>query len=179
MNAQTTSSAAPQPCLRSYIVYNELPAGCIAFEVPDDSSAPFLLAGEFVVIDPEDREPAEGEFFAITWKSDIRQKWRVVQMHLRAGRYGKGNMFEDGRLWFIGALAPQQMISLTGYPIGKAMRRVDGPFYDDHCREISHGKIIGIFEPDFRRQLSKAAGEDVDPSVAPLSSLPDNPYYGL
>lgn len=56
-----------QPGLRSFIVYNDLPDGCIAFEVPDNKTLPHVRAGEFVVIDPTDCDPAEGELFAITW----------------------------------------------------------------------------------------------------------------
>ncbi|WP_333605969.1 hypothetical protein [Novosphingobium sp.] len=148
---------ATQPGLRSFIVYDELPAGCIAFEVPDSTSLPHVRPGEFVVIDPEDRDPAEGELFAITWKSSFDRKWQIVQMDLRAGRYGKNGVMRDESLWFVGAPAPQRMMSLAGHYVGEAIRWADGPYYDDYLRDITHGKIIGILEPDFRAALKKAA----------------------
>lgn len=154
-----TPTDALQPGLRSFIVYDALPPGCIAFEVPDDTSLPHVRAGEFVVIDPEDKEPAKGELFAITWKSSFNRKWQIVQMDLRAGRYGTGNngSMEDGHLWYVGAPAPQRMMSLARHYVGEAMRWADGPYRDDYVREITHGKIIGILEPDFRLMLGGAA----------------------
>lgn len=151
-----TPALPQQPGLRAFIVYDQLPAGCVAFEVPDNSSAPYLHAGDFVVIDPADREPCEGELFAITWKSDIRQLWQIVRMDLRAGRYGNGGVFAEGWRWFIGAVAARAPMTLAGHPAGPASRWADGPFGEDYCREICHGKVIGIFEADFRRQLATA-----------------------
>ncbi|WP_298090043.1 S24/S26 family peptidase [uncultured Sphingomonas sp.] len=142
-------STPQQPGLRSFIIYDDLPAGCIAFQVPDDSSAPHLHAGEFVVIDPADRDPAEGELFAITWKSNIQQDWQIVQMDLREGRYGRNGMMRNDTMWFVGAPAPQAMMSLAGRPVGPALRRCSGPYDDDYLRDIAHGRIIGLFQSPY------------------------------
>lgn len=147
-------SAALQPGLRSFIVYGELPAGCFAFEVPDDTSAPHLRAGEFVVVDPVDKEPAEGELFVITWKSSIDRRAEIVQMDLRKGRFVFADGVRDAWRWYVGAPAPRELTTLAGQPVGPARRWVDGPYDDDYLRDISHGKIVGILEPDFRLQIA-------------------------
>lgn len=151
----STSAPAQQPGLRAYIVYNELPEGFLSFEVPDSSAEPFLHAGEFVVLDPEDRDPAEGELFVIRWNSGPRDRLHIVRMEQRSIRFQRdGATVEDG-LWFVGAHAPRQTVSLAGTPIGAPMRHVDGPFPDAYCRAISLGKVVGIFEPDFRPLLAE------------------------
>jgi hypothetical protein len=147
-------SVVPQPDLRSFIVYSAPPAGCFTFEVPDDTSVPHLRAGEFVVVDPADREPAEGELFVITWKSSFDRKAEIVQMYLRKGRFGFPDGVRDAWLWYVGAPAPRELTTLAGQPVGLARRWVDGPYHDDYLRDISHGKIVGIVEPDFRRQIA-------------------------
>lgn len=155
-----TNPTPTQPGLPSFIVYDHIPEGCIVFEVPDNESLPHVRAGEFVVIDPEDRDPAEGELFVITWKSDIEQRWKIVQMEARFGSYGRGadpSEYEDRYRWFIGAVAPQRMMNLAGELAGPAQRWADGPYDDCYCREICHGKIVGIYKPDFRKQLREAA----------------------
>ncbi len=143
-----------QPGLRSFIVYNDLPEGCIAFEVPDDKTLPHVRAGEFVVIDPADCDPAEGELFAITWKSDWRQKWQIVQMDLRSDRVRTGDVFEERALWWVGHVAAQELVGADGEGDGRFQRRVDGPYEDEYLRDITHGKIVGIYEPDFRTRLA-------------------------
>ncbi|WP_019831769.1 hypothetical protein [Sphingomonas sp. PR090111-T3T-6A] len=158
MNIIPPPKLPPQPDLRAFIIYTALPKGCIAFEVPDNTSSPYLCAGEFVVIDPEDRDPAEGELFVITWKSDVRQKWQIVRMDLRWGRYGNGSdasTYEERFMWFIGGVAPDRMMNSVGHPVGCPIRRADGPYNADYCREISHGKIVGILESDFRRLVGR------------------------
>jgi hypothetical protein len=150
---------ARQSGLRPFIVYNQLPDGCEAVEVLDGSAEPYIHLGEFVIIDPEEREPAEGELFVITWKSDIQQRRQIVRMDLRQGRYGKSDdplTYEEGFMWFIGRVAAEQAMSLSGHPVGEPTRWMDGPYDDGYCREICHGKIVGILEPDFRRQLNLA-----------------------
>lgn len=57
------------PCvtapIRAWPVHDRLPAGCIAFPVTDDTSWPLACAGEWVVLDPTQREPLEGELFVV------------------------------------------------------------------------------------------------------------------
>lgn len=154
MMGNVTPLTPQQPGLRSFIVYNDLPDGCIAFEVPDDKTLPHVRAGEFVVIDPSDCDPAEGELFAITWKSDWRRKWQIVQMDLRQDRVRTGETFEERSLWWVGHVAAQELVGVDGEGDGRFQRRVDRPYEDDYLRDITHGKIVGIYEPDFRTRLA-------------------------
>eukprot|EP00456_Euglypha_rotunda_P005603 TRINITY_DN10947_c0_g1_i3.p3 TRINITY_DN10947_c0_g1~~TRINITY_DN10947_c0_g1_i3.p3 ORF type:complete len:157 (+),score=18.97 TRINITY_DN10947_c0_g1_i3:442-912(+) len=60
---------AQQPGLRSFIVYDDLPNGCIAFENILRSVGQHVRRGEFVVVDPTDCDPMHGELFLIEWES--------------------------------------------------------------------------------------------------------------
>lgn len=147
-------SSAQQPGLRSFIVYDRLPEGCVAFEVPDNKSLPHLRAGDFVVIDPNDCEPAMGELFAITWKSSCDGQWQIAQTdHWPI----PGRPDLDGERWGVGAVAAQDLMSVCGTPMGRPLRWTDGPYRAQYVREICHGKVVGIYEPDFRPKLAARA----------------------
>lgn len=153
-SSHNSASAAPQPGLRSFIVYDRLPENCIAFEVPDNKALPHLRAGDFVVIDPSDREPAMGELFAITWKSSFDQNWQIAQTDPWPI---PSRPDLDGERWGVGAVAAEDLVSVCGKPMGRALRWSDGPYPADYVREICHGKVVGIYEPDFRPQLTAKA----------------------
>ena len=144
---------ATQPGLRSFIVYDRLPEGCVAFEVPDDKNLPHLRAGDFVVVDPSDCEPGLGELFAITWKSSFDGRWQIVQ----TDHWPIPGGDPDQVRWGLGAAAAECLVSVCGATSGPRLRWADGPYPEDYVREITHGKIIGILEPDFRLMLGGAA----------------------
>ena len=58
-----------QPGLRSFIVYDALPAGHAAYPVMDNRNEPHLHVGDIVVVDPNDTMPSDGELFLMEWKS--------------------------------------------------------------------------------------------------------------
>lgn len=51
--------------LRALLVYDTLPAGCIAHTVTKDDLGPHLRPGEFAIIDPADRDPVRGELYLV------------------------------------------------------------------------------------------------------------------
>lgn len=143
----------PQPGLRSFIVYDELPEGCIALEVADDSQSPHLNQGEFAVVDTNDREPMHGEMFAIRWSGE---KIGLIEARLRLGRYGTGpnGEMQDDCLWW--GTWRAAIMSLAGAP-NVPCPWGDGPYREHHFREKLIGRVVGIYQPDFRLQLREAA----------------------
>lgn len=144
---------ATQPGLRSFIVYDELPAGCIAHEVGTETAAPHIRRGEFAVIDPADREPMHGELFLIQWSAGAPQ---LVEAVHRKGRYGVGpdDATIETRLWFADVRKP--MVNLAG-EVGAIGRWTDGPYRSEHFREKLMGRVVGIYQPDFRTALEGRA----------------------
>ncbi len=143
----------PQPGLRSFIVYDELPEGCIAIEIEDETQAPHFHRGDFAIIDTRDTEPAHAEMFGFQWGQGNPS---VILAQLRPGRYGcgpKGEMV-DTVLWW--AKWTASFMSLVGVP---SVPRPwgDGPYSEGHFREKLLGRVVGILEADFRANLRRAA----------------------
>ena len=60
--------------LRALEIFNTVPPGCTIHPAVDQSNAPHVRAGEFVVVDLSDCEPVHGELFL------LRQSGREVIM---------------------------------------------------------------------------------------------------
>lgn len=160
------TSTTQQPSLRSFIVYDRLPAGCIAFPVTDEQNAPHLQPGDIAVIDPTDREPAVGELFVIRWssgRSEIVETWTKA---MRAGCGPNGEMM-DTLCWKVGGSSrPRSYAELCAWlKAGKAGGWVDGPYATEGptagaLAEKLRGRVIGILEAAFAepRRLSSAKG---------------------
>ena len=148
-------SQAPQPGLRSFIVYDHIPAGCIAFEMQNDDFDPHIRLGDFALIDTNDRDPIHEEFFLIDWKSRHEDnRYELAMLTLRAGRYGTdAGKCEPGFLWFLSSYNPTQHFSLAGKPILPPIRWADGPYQEEQAIERILGRVIGIYQPDFRPRL--------------------------
>lgn len=135
-----------QPGLRSFIVYDELPEGCVAHTLWNGDTEPHIRQGEVAVIDTTDCDPVHGELYLIQWKSGpayMRQE--IVMLQSRLGRYGQrsGEMADCYR-WWAGSYAARQPVTLDGRPCGPAARWADGPFDDEHMSERLIGKVVGI-----------------------------------
>jgi hypothetical protein len=158
-NEYSANSAPMQPGLRSFVVYDQIPDGCEVHEVQNRDSHPHLRKGDFVIVDTWDRAPCIGELHLIQWKSKRTGERDVVTMEkkrvnvCRGGR-GPGVPTE---LWFVGPYAPQRMMALTGEEVGPAIRWADGPYRDEYLDDIIIGRIVGIYEPDFRKMLGTVA----------------------
>jgi hypothetical protein len=73
---------AQQPGLRSFIVYDELPDGCFAFEVEDQQTAPHVRRGEFVAVDQADLVPVSGELFVCAFSTPYPDEKRLRVMEV-------------------------------------------------------------------------------------------------
>lgn len=151
----------PQPGLRSFIIYDELPAGCISFEIKDAENADHFSAGEFLVVDTSDRKPMHGEMFLVKLHTNRRgDDIRPLECFRRAGMYG--NPAASGFAWYLGPTRRHDIKTLGGEVIVRNTRWVDGPYgsdgegFDYLCGKLV-GRIIGIYQPDFRQQMQRIA----------------------
>jgi len=149
----STPASAQQPGLRSYIVFDHIPDGCIAVEVVDRSAAPHLNRGDFVLVDTADREPAHGEHSVIRWSSGEMQ---VVDLRLKPGRYGAciDGKYEFDALWW--AQWQGAMYRLDGRA-AEVSTWGDGPYRAEQLAEKLVGKVVGIYQPNFMPVLRPAA----------------------
>lgn len=154
-NKEGGASAPPQqPGLRPFIVYDCLPAGCIAFPVTDGRAEPLLRPGDIAVVDASDKIPAEGELFVIEWGRPYNPHRRLVEMWTREFHGADGKPFTG---WMVGAYnrprtyqAAMEEARRTGVLRGG----LDGPYRTDgeqaaYLPSILVGKVIGTLEPRF------------------------------
>ena len=139
-----------QPGLRSYIIYNDIPPGCIAFELPDDSCLPHFRAGEVAIIDSADRAPMHGELFLLQYRSG---KDQIIRETTRQGINGSA-------VWWIHpSNRPRSHEDrLRRMRCGLATITSDGPYADsdDHAgyvESLLKGRVVGLLEMDFRKRL--------------------------
>lgn len=152
------ASALPtpqQPDLRAFILYDRIPAGCIAFPITDDDSAPLLRAGDVALIDTTDRDPAEHELFGIQWNCGARS---IVELWALPGRYSSGPNGEmiDSRGWWAGPYnRPRSRQALAStYWARRPVPCSDGPYASEgpnagYLPSKLLGRVVGILEPRF------------------------------
>lgn len=139
--------AAPQPGLRSFIVYDELPQGCFAFEVEDRQSEPHVRSGEFVVVDEADRMPVAGELFVCAFGTMYPNEKRLQVMEVSVCDFLSGH-------FMLSEVQPRWVGTLEGRPTQK-VKFMDGPYPPEHLTgNLFRGKVVGIYKPDFRRRPS-------------------------
>ncbi|WP_126173464.1 hypothetical protein [Altericroceibacterium xinjiangense] len=129
----------PQPGLRSFIVYDEMPKGFITHEQAGDQNSPHMREGEFAVIDTSDRHPMQGEMFLVQWMNGNRS---IMTTEIIDGWPG----------WVFSTCRGEMMCNLDGSP-DRRVRWVDGPYKLVHAMEKIVGRVVGIYHPDFRAHL--------------------------
>lgn len=155
----STPSSALQPDLRAYIVYDKLPAGCIA-HIVTEGTCPFIRAGETVVVDTNDREIATGDLFLM---ESGRQRSagpvrNIVEFRQRTHRIGGADgKFRDTLCWT--ALFYSVMVSFDGSS-RQAIRLTDGPVKVSSPAYLSDriiGRVVGLYESTFAEPLKLEA----------------------
>lgn len=132
-----TDAIAQQPGLRSFIIYDRLPEGSIAFQVTDGRSLPHIRPGEHVVVDTSDRDPVHGELFLIQWQSGPRVP-HVMETFINPKIRG----------WCVGVIAPPPMRDGLGRVANDCPGRwCDFGFSDAYLGEAIVGRVIGIYAP--------------------------------
>lgn len=136
-------SGMVQPGLRPFIVFDRVPDGCIAYAVADNRQMPLLRAGDWVIVDPDDRSPAEGELFVIQWQSGGGP--RVVEAAIMPAL----KQSNGASLWAVGARhrganAVAVVFGRPGEIVG------DFPYRAEQLEERFRGRVIGILEATAR-----------------------------
>lgn len=132
--------------LRALDVYGATPAGCIVHMARDDKDAPHIRAGEWVVVDPSDRDPVRGELFLIEWNGGSRNVMQAVTRRYGHIWNGHGEHFHDVDRWNLKS-------------IGHSLSLCEGPLDEKHLREKIVGRILGLFEPAFDETKLKTIGK--------------------
>ncbi len=144
-------SGAPcvqQPGLRSFIVYSRAPDGTFVREVLDDANEPHLREGDFVAIDPADREPIVGELYlfeSTSYRQDDPGRLKIIQATWNDGWKG----------WMIAATNRLFDIPSVNGVVMEKIRFFDGPYTDEMLSQKIIGRVVGIVEPDFRLMLTR------------------------
>ena len=158
------ASALPnpmQPELRAFIVYNQLPAGCIAFPITTDNSEPHLRKGDIAVVDTREREGVEHELFVIEWGRNAPCGPERCVVELWTKEYTRpGGAKALG--WWAGAYnRPRTREAFMAQKSGGIITGViDGPYAHrdfphpgdpnaDYLTSLLIGRVVGILEPTF------------------------------
>lgn len=156
-----------QPELRPFIVYDRMPAGCIASVITNDDTAPLLRPGEVGLIDPSQREPVTDELFLIQWDSGTRSIVEAIPrtLHLAAV---DDRPAHDALVWFVAVYnrpkTPEQVAAWR--KAKRIIRTVDGPYATEgpHAGYLQSkivGRVVGILAPCFEEP--KRLGGEVRP----------------
>jgi hypothetical protein len=136
-------------------VYRTLPAGCIAHPVTNEYSAPFVMPGEWVVVDTTDRSPRVGELYVIQWENgsrilcQARHSSSIWQTEGEDPRWNVGSLqtanLEDFDAWL------RQTRARCGHDRIPVWSKTwaDGPFRQEYLARKLVGSVIGIYQPEF------------------------------
>lgn len=126
---------AMQEGLRSYIVYDQLPIGCAAFQIVEDSCEPHVQKKyEWVAVDTEDPEQMTGELFLIRGVSSGRRT--VRELVLRDGQFEA--------VWWVHSCNRPRTLEVRPSRIRTGLIGPDGPYAADGERAAYfQRKIIG------------------------------------
>ncbi|MGE0284075.1 MAG: hypothetical protein AB7P20_26150 [Rhizobiaceae bacterium] len=157
--------AAPTPAYRALMVYDRLPAGCIAFLCTDAYSEPHIRSGEWVIVDTTDTIPRNGEVYVIEWMGGRRN---ICQAHRRPSRCI--NAAPGAQQWLVGGLSNPRgraamEAALAAYVGGDAPMQSggwsEGPYADD-CEYLASklvGCVIGLYEPKAEGPVRQIGGD--------------------
>lgn len=133
------STPPQQPGLRSFIVYDELPAGLAAYPVMSSDCEPHLHFGEMAIIDPNDCEPMDGELFLCLF--DGGRGPRFIETFLNPKIPG----------WCVGTIQQPAFAKEFGG------RWCDFPYRSEVLSRKLMGRVVGILQPAFSEPLRIAA----------------------
>lgn len=136
-------TATPQqPGLRSFIVYDRVPAGHAAYPITDDRNAPHLHMGDFAIIDPSDTDPCEGELFLMEW-------------HSSPGHYSANETFSKPGItgWCIGPVAQPEWVKEAIAAGAPPVRWCDFGYKTEALRERLMGRIVGLFQSTYSEPM--------------------------
>lgn len=132
-------------------VYRTLPPHCIAFEVTDRHSLPFIEPGEVVVVDTEDRTPRVGDIYLIEWidgrRNVCQARHSSWQKDGEEPRWHVGSMRTTTRAEFEEWLTASNDASRRGMTPQWCGGWTEGPFTLEHLESKLVGAVIGLYRP--------------------------------
>lgn len=139
--------------LRALLVYNTLPAGCIAKPVTDNHLAPHLREGEFAIVDTTDCDPIHGELFFAAWagsrNSDGTEKGALCEAYRREHTCD-GAPFSA---WSVGSmrsrLSPETIDRLIKERRYDALGWSNGPYREGALEQQIRGRVVGVLAASF------------------------------
>lgn len=146
--------------LRALLVYDALPAGCIAKPVKDGGLAPHLRPGEFAIVDTTDCDPTHGELYFVAWMgscaADGSEAGDLAQAYRR-------DLNRDGTAWWVGSMqrpkpsaeAVARAIAVGDY---SAFGWSNGPYKDGVLERQIRGRVIGILAPSYEEPRRLTGG---------------------
>jgi len=146
-----------QPEYRALMMYDTLPAGCIAVQCTDNYSYPHIRPGEHVVVDTADRAPRHLELYVIEWSNGRR----VICQARNTGRKAKDR--PDEMLWSVGSLqAVRGRAAIESYldriaaetpgggiPVIRGLGWAEGWWIADGLAKKLVGCVVGLYASGF------------------------------
>lgn len=144
------SDTVAAPDIRAFEVYSDVPSGCRLEVVRDGGHAPHLRAGEMVVVDTNDREPALWELFAVLQSSGVNI-WQIGPDRFKPMPADQGK--ETFWLHPLNRLAPhgtpeERQAEFLRRASNGTVYTSDGPIYGWALRERIIGRIVGVYQAD-------------------------------
>lgn len=134
---------------RAYMMHSDVPEGCIAFPVTDDTGAPHLCMGEFAVVDPADRSARSGEVYLVQWGSGRRS---ICSIKAYANGCVDASPNRPIEWWIGGAAYPwhkpggRQRSAKESFDLLRRYGSNDGPITDpEYLQSKLIGRVVGIF----------------------------------
>lgn len=144
---------------RALMMFDQLPAGCIAVRCEDHFSAPHIRQGEFVVVDTNDRTPRHLETFVIEWHGGRRNICEVLSREFnwtdksipRRGWSVRSISGHRGKA--VAAFLDEQLADTAGtggmIELPHTFGWAEGPYRSDdgYLESKLVGCVIGLYEP--------------------------------
>ena len=163
----------PDPAIRAFPAFEEVPPGHAVFRVGDDRHLPFLRAAEWVVIDTHDRTAAFGELFVIL-QSNGPILWQIV-------RWTSGKMTGDDRpMAMLCPLAHEAPDRRGAGRVPMPFNLSDGPIAVADIERDILGRVVAIIDPDRRheRKWREAIHARVERDRAAKNAEGSSPHPG-
>ena len=125
----------PEQLIRALEVFKHVPEHCFLHMETDDTHAPQVRAGEFVVVDEEDREPSRGELFLLQWMNGTRGVMLANQRPCQM----KPLPAPKELVWWLDPLNNR-------FDPRKINYTSDGPYSLDHLRGKVVGRVRGLYQ---------------------------------
>jgi hypothetical protein len=127
---------------RAFQIFDHVPPGCKLFPIRENNHVPHLRAGEFAVVDHQDREYQFGEVYLINFSKGAHRS--IMQVKKKPLRGSCDPSVTEG-IWFLPLCKPRFLPNGDldwSHPVYMS----DGPLNPKYLPDYLAGRVIGIFE---------------------------------